>query len=37
MGSTPLKGSEAKDMSKYLDPKVDLTFKKVLGEHKISS
>ena len=25
--------SEAKDMAKYLDPKADLTFKKVFGEH----
>jgi len=24
---------EAKDMAKYLDPKADVTFKKVFGEH----
>ena len=26
--------SNEKDMGKYLDPKADLTFKKVFGEHK---
>ena len=26
--------TETKDMAKYLDPKADVTFKKVFGEHK---
>ena len=30
----PLNESEAKNMAKYLDPKADVTFKKVFGEHK---
>ena len=30
----PWTESEAKDMAKYLDPKADVTFKKVFGEHK---
>ena len=29
-----LNRKEAKDMAKYLDPKADVTFKKVFGEHK---
>ena len=28
-----MNGSEANDMAKYLDPKADVTFKKVFGEH----
>ena len=32
-GTIPLNGSEAKDMAKYLDPKADLTFKRVFDEH----
>ena len=30
----PLHGKREKTMAKYLDPKADLTFKKVFGEHK---
>ncbi len=29
-----LNGKETKNMAKYLDPKADVTFKKVFGEHK---
>ena len=29
-----LNRKEAKNMAKYLDPKADVTFKKVFGEHK---
>ena len=30
----PETASKEKDMAKYLDPKADVTFKKVFGEHK---
>jgi len=30
----PLKGKRGKNMAKYLDPKADMTFKKVFRERK---
>ena len=30
----PLNGKRGDNMAKYLDPKADVTFKKVFGEHK---
>jgi len=33
-GGMPLNGKRGDNMAKYLDPKADVTFKKVFGEHK---